>query len=115
MPGCVRTGLKRHAVTLFEGGRVAGDATVAELTAELWASWAEGQSFEGDMARLAQVRAGQSSRHLNEYRLSENVCILYPQTSLVNCVSWGGLGAQTRADTYAIIACFEIPHLLFSF
>jgi hypothetical protein len=26
-----------------------------EFTSELWASYAEGQAFEGDMARLAQV------------------------------------------------------------
>ncbi len=45
-------------MTLFEGGRVAGQALVSELTSELWASHAEGQAFEGDMARLAQVSAG---------------------------------------------------------
>jgi hypothetical protein len=50
-------GLKRHAVTLFEGGRVSGEAVVSELTAELWASHAEGSTFEGDMARLAQVNS----------------------------------------------------------
>lgn len=49
------SGLKRHAVTLFEGGRVIGEALVAEVTAELWASYAAGAGFEGDMARLTQV------------------------------------------------------------
>lgn len=36
-------GLKRHSVTLFEGGRVAGDAVMAELMAELWQSYEQGQ------------------------------------------------------------------------
>ena len=48
-------GLKLHAVTLFEGGRVAGAAVMSELVSELWASFEGGQSFEGDMARLTEV------------------------------------------------------------
>ncbi len=35
-------GLKRHSVTLFEGGRVAGDDVMRELVDELWASYAAG-------------------------------------------------------------------------
>ena len=37
------TGLKRHSVTLFEGGRVAGEAIMAELLDELWQSYEAGQ------------------------------------------------------------------------
>jgi hypothetical protein len=36
-------GLKRHAVTLFEGGRVGGDAVMSELIDELWQSYEAGQ------------------------------------------------------------------------
>ena len=36
-------GLKRHSVTLFEGGRVAGEAVMAELLDELWQSYEAGQ------------------------------------------------------------------------
>ncbi len=55
-------GLKRHAVTLFEGGRVAGESLISEVAAELWASYAAGQGFEGDMARLTQVMGPWASR-----------------------------------------------------
>jgi len=52
---CFFAGLKRHAVTLFEGGRVAGEGVTLEMVNELWSSFAEGQMFEGDMLRLTQV------------------------------------------------------------
>jgi hypothetical protein len=38
-----RKGLKRHAVSLFEAGRVSGAEVVAELIRELWASYEAGQ------------------------------------------------------------------------
>ena len=38
------SGLKRHSVTLFEGGRVAGEAVMAELLDELWQSYEAGQA-----------------------------------------------------------------------
>eukprot|EP00967_Tisochrysis_lutea_P126322 scaffold213323_cov15-Tisochrysis_lutea.AAC.1 len=47
-------GLKRHAVTLFEGGRVAAEGVMAEMVQELWSSFAAGQMFEGGMLRLTQ-------------------------------------------------------------
>ncbi|KAF5832134.1 FAM91 N-terminus-domain-containing protein [Dunaliella salina] len=54
MMGALSPGLKRHAVTLFEGGRVAGEGVMAEMVQELWSSFAAGQMFEGDMLRLTQ-------------------------------------------------------------
>jgi hypothetical protein len=47
------TGLKRHSVSLFEGGRVSGASVVDELITELQASAAAGAIFEGD--DMAQV------------------------------------------------------------
>ena len=41
-------GLKRHSVSLFEGGRVSGEAVVDELIVELQASAAAGAMFEGE-------------------------------------------------------------------
>lgn len=43
-------GLKRHSVTLFEGGRVAGEEVVKEMISELWASYAAGESEGGGRA-----------------------------------------------------------------
>ena len=37
------TGLKRHSVTLFEGGRVSGEVVMKELISELWVSYKAGQ------------------------------------------------------------------------
>lgn len=45
-------GLKRHSVTLFEGGRVGGAAVIDELISELAASAAAGADFEGDMVQV---------------------------------------------------------------
>lgn len=57
-------GLKRHSVSLFEGGRVSGEAVVDELITELQASAAAGAMFEGE--DMAQVCPGSicNSRHL---------------------------------------------------
>ncbi|GAX73682.1 hypothetical protein CEUSTIGMA_g1133.t1 [Chlamydomonas eustigma] len=52
MMGALSPGLKRHSVTLFEGGRVGGDAVMSELIDELWQSYEAGQGFEGDMLKL---------------------------------------------------------------
>jgi hypothetical protein len=49
---CCITGLKRHSVTLFEGGRVGGAAVIDELITELAASAAAGEFFEGDMVQV---------------------------------------------------------------
>ncbi|KXZ46985.1 hypothetical protein GPECTOR_39g479 [Gonium pectorale] len=57
MMGALSPGLKRHAVTLFEGGRVAGEEVIRELLQELWASCAASQSFEGEMLRLTHYAA----------------------------------------------------------
>ncbi|KAG2449449.1 hypothetical protein HYH02_005596 [Chlamydomonas schloesseri] len=57
MMGALSPGLKRHSVTLFEGGRVAGEEVVKEMIAELWASYAAGQAFEGDLLRLTHYCA----------------------------------------------------------
>lgn len=51
------TGLKRHSVTLFEGGRVSGDDVMSELITELWVSYQAGQGFEGDMLKLTNYAA----------------------------------------------------------
>eukprot|EP00878_Enallax_costatus_P018277 GHUV01019234.1.p1 GENE.GHUV01019234.1~~GHUV01019234.1.p1 ORF type:complete len:436 (+),score=146.98 GHUV01019234.1:202-1509(+) len=52
MMGALSPGLKRHSVTLFEGGRVGGAAVMDELITELAASAEAGQAFEGDMVQL---------------------------------------------------------------
>lgn len=47
------SGLKRHSVSLFEGGRVSGPAVMDELIGELAASAEAGALFEGeDMAQV---------------------------------------------------------------
>jgi hypothetical protein len=48
----MHAGLKRHSVTLFEGGRVGGAAVIDELITELAASAAAGEFFEGDMVQV---------------------------------------------------------------
>lgn len=43
MMGALSPGLKRHSVSLFEGGRVSGAEVMAEMVRELWASYEAGQ------------------------------------------------------------------------
>lgn len=43
MMGALSPGLKRHAVSLFEAGRVSGSEVVSELLRELWASYEAGK------------------------------------------------------------------------
>ncbi|MEW5317390.1 MAG: hypothetical protein WDW38_008689 [Sanguina aurantia] len=57
MMGALSPGLKRHSVTLFEGGRVGGEDIISELISELWTSHAAGQEFEGDMLQLTSYAA----------------------------------------------------------
>ncbi len=57
MMGALSPGLKRHSVSLFEGGRVSGAEVMAEMVRELWASYEAGQGFEGDMLRLTNYTA----------------------------------------------------------
>ena len=57
MMGALSPGLKRHSVSLFEGGRVSGAGVVDEMVRELWASHEAGRGFEGDMARLTGYAA----------------------------------------------------------
>ncbi|KAF8055757.1 Fam91a1 [Scenedesmus sp. PABB004] len=52
MMGALSPGLKRHSVTLFEGGRVGGAGVMDELITELAASAEAGRGFEGDMVQL---------------------------------------------------------------
>lgn len=61
MMGALSPGLKRHSVTLFEGGRVAGEAVIKELIAELWVSYEAGQGFEGDMRALTDYAAAMAT------------------------------------------------------
>ncbi|KAK9917406.1 hypothetical protein WJX75_004000 [Coccomyxa subellipsoidea] len=53
MMGALSPGLKRHSVTLFEGGRVTGAEVISELIFELDASVEAAAGFEGEMQRLA--------------------------------------------------------------
>ncbi|KAL3158901.1 hypothetical protein ABBQ32_011616 [Trebouxia sp. C0010 RCD-2024] len=53
MMGALSPGLKRHSVTLFEGGRVTGREVIAELVEELRGSVAAAERFEGEMRNLA--------------------------------------------------------------
>ena len=58
MMGAVSPGLKRHSVTLFEGGRISGDELIEELIAELWVTYTMGQQLEGELAQLTTLLAG---------------------------------------------------------
>jgi hypothetical protein len=58
MMGAVSPGLKRHSVTLFEGGRISGDELIEELIAELWVTYTIGQQLEGELAQLTTLLAG---------------------------------------------------------
>ncbi|GMH37437.1 hypothetical protein BSKO_05310 [Bryopsis sp. KO-2023] len=52
MMGALSPGVKRHAVTLFEAGKVAGDEVIAELIAELRSSVMSCMKLEGEMIHL---------------------------------------------------------------
>lgn len=53
MMGALSPGLKRHSVTLFEGGRISGQDSILELMSELKTSISEAAAFEGEMRHLA--------------------------------------------------------------
>jgi hypothetical protein len=57
MMGALTPAVKKHSVTLFEGGRIAGAAAVAELADELGASVAAAAAagLEGEMAALVST------------------------------------------------------------
>ena len=55
MMGALSSVVKKHSVTLFEGGRVYGDAVIRELMSGLEESAAVVSEFEGEMAYLAMV------------------------------------------------------------
>jgi hypothetical protein len=59
---------------------VAGEALISEVTSELWASYAAGQGFEGDMARLTQVCGESVTRHcgIEHYRKRVSATSLRP-------------------------------------
>lgn len=53
MMGALSPGLKKHSVTLFEGGRITGTDAIAELQEELLVSVEAADAFEGEMRHLA--------------------------------------------------------------
>ena len=55
MMGALTPEVKKHSVTLFEGGRVYGAAVISELIGALDASVEIAKEFEGEMASLAEV------------------------------------------------------------
>jgi len=55
MVGALSPGLKRHAVTLFEGGRLAGREAVRDLLSELDASAVAAAALDGDAASLGDA------------------------------------------------------------
>lgn len=57
MMGALTPAVKKHSVTLFEGGRVYGTQVINELIEELKASVELAASFEGEMAMLAGTAA----------------------------------------------------------
>lgn len=57
MMGALTPAVKKHSVTLFEGGRVYGSQVINELVEELRASVAMAAGFEGEMAALANTAA----------------------------------------------------------
>ena len=57
MVGALAPGLQRHAVTLFEGGRVAGASNLTDFITQLDASTTAAASFEGDAASLGDGAA----------------------------------------------------------
>jgi hypothetical protein len=54
MMGALTPGVKKHAVTLFEGGRIHGNSVIDELLQELRVSTSMAASFEGEMAHLGK-------------------------------------------------------------
>ncbi|CAD7697174.1 unnamed protein product [Ostreobium quekettii] len=54
MMGALSPAVKKHAVTLFEGGRVAGDDTIEELISELRLSASAHEQLGGEMVELTQ-------------------------------------------------------------
>ncbi len=57
MMGALTPAVKKHSVTLFEGGRVYGTQVINELVEELKASVELAAGFEGEMAMLAGTAA----------------------------------------------------------
>ena len=57
MMGALSPGLKRHSVTLFEGGRVAADAVSGGLIRDLRESHAAGVALDGELKRLTAFAA----------------------------------------------------------
>lgn len=53
MMGAMSPGLKRHSVSLFEGGRVTGHDVIADMIHELHLSVEAGRGFEGEMQQLS--------------------------------------------------------------
>lgn len=60
MMGALTPAVKKHSVTLFEGGRVYGTSVIDELVTELKASVEMAAGFEGEMAALAATAASLS-------------------------------------------------------
>lgn len=52
------SGVKRHAVTLFEGGKVAGEEVIADLISELKSSLSSDIKHEGEMIKLTNHASG---------------------------------------------------------
>lgn len=48
----ILAGVKRHAVTLFEGGKVAGEEVIADLISELKSSISSDIKHEGEIMHL---------------------------------------------------------------
>ena len=57
MMGALTPAVKKHSVTLFEGGRVYGTQVINELVEELKSSVEMASQFEGEMAALAGTAA----------------------------------------------------------
>eukprot|EP00798_Chlamydomonas_sp_ICE-L_P005845 gene5845-6131_t len=83
MMGALSPGLKRHSVTLFEGGRVSGEEVMKELISELWVSYAAGQGFEGDMLKLTNYAAALATT-LETVRSASNG----RTTDCAQCLQW---------------------------
>lgn len=55
MMGALTPAVKKHAVTLFEGGRIHGNSVIDELMRELQLSTSMAADFEGEMAELGKT------------------------------------------------------------
>ncbi|GBF94849.1 hypothetical protein Rsub_08021 [Raphidocelis subcapitata] len=107
MMGALSPGLKRHAVSLFEAGRVSGGEVVSELLRELWASYEAGKGFEGEMRRLTNYCAALAT--LLEAAQSPGAGAAGTPLELVRKESLAGLDPSAASKVMRHAYCAVLP------